>query len=200
MGEAYLFVSLPLLTLFISMCLNHQAFYGMFQDLVTKLKRPDNISNRKELLFELIRFHASIKKWFLDSAEVYGSFIMILLISTIIYLSCVLFQLDLQLKHIDFRILFLLLAFSISLLTLFLYCFFGKLANESYDKMCGCLYRSNWYELPVELQKCFILMIGNAKRPMFYRGFSVARLDLETFSKIIKSIVTYYMAFKTITQ
>lgn len=67
---------------------------------------------------------------------------------------------------------------------MFLYCFFGKLASESFEQMADCLYECNWYGLPVGLQKYFILMIGNAQRPLYYHGFGIAVLNLKTFSKV----------------
>lgn len=67
---------------------------------------------------------------------------------------------------------------------LFVYCFFGKVATESYERMADSLYEANWQNLDVDLQKYFILMIGNAHRPLFYHGFNFAILDLETFSKV----------------
>lgn len=68
---------------------------------------------------------------------------------------------------------------------LFLYCFFGKLATESFETMADCLYETNWLDLPVNLQKYFIVMIGNAQIPIHYHGFGVALLNLETFLKVI---------------
>lgn len=67
---------------------------------------------------------------------------------------------------------------------LFVYCFFGKLATESFEKMAYCLYESNWYGLSVDLQKNFILMIENAQIPIFYHGFEMLVLNLETFTQV----------------
>lgn len=77
----------------------------------------------------------------------------------------------------------LLWAVLLSLSILFLYCYFGKVATDSYGKMADCLYEINWYEHPIELQKCLIIMITNAQKPLQYRGLS-ATLDLETFCEV----------------
>lgn len=71
-----------------------------------------------------------------------------------------------------------------SIINIFLYCFFGKLATESHEEVCDCLYESNWPDLPVELQKSLILMIFNSQREIYYDGFGLAVLDLETFAKV----------------
>lgn len=83
-----------------------------------------------------------------------------------------------------FDIIFVLMLVSINILNLFLYCFFGKMATDSFRDMANCLYRSNWQNLPIHLQKYIILMIGNAQRPLYYHGFGVVILDLETFTKV----------------
>lgn len=67
---------------------------------------------------------------------------------------------------------------------LFCFCYFGKLSIDSYEKMVDCVFETNWYDAPVELQKYFIMMIANMQRPLHYHGFKVAVLDLETFSAV----------------
>lgn len=103
-----------------------------------------------------------------------------------------------QIKHINFSVTLLLIGVLVGIATLFLYCYFGALVIECYDEMPKCLFESNWQGLSVDLQKYFILMIGNANRPLHYHGFGFTTLDLKTFSSLIKAVVTYYMAFKTV--
>lgn len=76
------------------------------------------------------------------------------------------------------------LAGSVGLLNLFVYCYFGKLATESFEQMADSLYESNWSNLPVRLQKYVLLIILNTQRPLRYHGFHLAYLDLETFSRV----------------
>lgn len=89
-----------------------------------------------------------------------------------------------QVQNVDFDVVFLLLVASVGVLDLFLYCFFGKLTVESYEKMADCLFESNWQDLPINLRKFVIVMIGNAKRPIFYNGFGLTVLNLETFCRV----------------
>lgn len=72
------------------------------------------------------------------------------------------------------------------LIHLFVYCYYGKLATESFEKMANILYKSNWRELPIRLQKHFIVMIANAQQPIHYHGFNVIVLDLTTFCAVRK--------------
>lgn len=72
----------------------------------------------------------------------------------------------------------------VALANLFLYCYFGKMASESYENMSESLYESNWLCLPVDLQKHFIVMIANVQRPIFYHGFKIVNMDLETFTRV----------------
>lgn len=87
-------------------------------------------------------------------------------------------------RHIDINFGFLLIVLCIGSSNLFLYCYFGKLATESYAKMSVCLFECNWRSLSVKLQKYIIVMIANAQLPMYYHGFGVAILNLETFTKV----------------
>lgn len=67
---------------------------------------------------------------------------------------------------------------------MFVYCFFGKMATESFEQMSICLYESNWTEFSVDLQKYIMLMIQNSQRTLFYHGFGIINLDLMTFCKV----------------
>lgn len=68
-----------------------------------------------------------------------------------------------------------------------LYSFYGTLAIRSYEKMADRVYEIDWPELPVELQKYFILIIGNVQKPIHYHGFGVVILNMETLSKVCVS-------------
>lgn len=102
------------------------------------------------------------------------------------------------------------------------------MATESYATIADSLYECNWYELSPKLQKYLTIMITNAQGPMFYHGFGVAVLNLETFNRVrkkleysfvesdrilifnlkcislvslqmIRTVLSYYMMFKTLT-
>lgn len=73
---------------------------------------------------------------------------------------------------------------SVTVTNLLIYCFFGKLATESFAKMSDCVYNMDWHELPIGLQKYLILMIANMQKPLYFHGFGVINLNLETFTKV----------------
>lgn len=72
----------------------------------------------------------------------------------------------------------------VGIMILFPYCYFGKLATESFEKMFDSTYDLNWPNLPVKLQKSVILLLANMQRPMFYHGLKIATLDLNTFIQV----------------
>lgn len=87
-------------------------------------------------------------------------------------------------KHIDLQFFLLLFAFPVGISNLFVYCRFGKLANESYEKMSDCVYEFNWHELSPDLQKNVLILIRNMQQPVYYHGFGVVVLNMETFIKV----------------
>lgn len=80
----------------------------------------------------------------------------------------------------------------ITLSNLFLYCYFGILATESYEEIGFCLFEANWQDLHVELQKYVIIMIADAQKPLEYHGFGVSVLNLTTFNKVLIPFNEYY--------
>ena len=115
--ESYLIDNGAFLLLFISICLHHWAFYKMFQKSLKALDRHDNIRKTKEHIHHLVEFYILIKEWvwqrnaehfnlnysnafsfpswFLESAKVYSHIVLIQLACSMLFLSCILFQLDL---------------------------------------------------------------------------------------------------------
>lgn len=88
-------------------------------------------------------------------------------------------------KHLDFGLLNVIFALPVGTTILFVYCFFGKMATHSYEKMADRLYDCNWRELSPALQKYFVIIIQNAQRPIHYHGFGVAILSLGTFTTVL---------------
>lgn len=58
------------------------------------------------------------------------------------------------------------------------------MATESFLQMSECLYESNWPVLAPNLQKYFVIMIGNTQQPIYYNGFGLVVLNLEAFGKV----------------
>lgn len=137
-----------------------------------------NCSEKLALRIKVIRFTF---RWFSESADVYSFILLINLICNMMTLACCTFQLDLQLQHMTKDLGIIVTIFMVTSCNLFIYCYFGKLATESYEEMACCLYNANWTDLSVNLQKYFIIMIANAQRPNKYHGFGVAILDLKLF-------------------
>lgn len=50
--------------------------------------------------------------------------------------------------------------------------------------MENILIEMNWYALPIGLQKSFRLITENMQNPIYYHGFGVIKLDLQTFAKV----------------
>lgn len=93
-----------------------------------------------------------------------------------------------QMQQVNFDICLYIMLAIFALAILFLYCYFGEMASNSFEKMINLLFECNWSILPVDLQKYLIIMIANAQRPIFYHGFHVIILNLETFGNVSFSL------------
>ncbi|XP_055307926.1 odorant receptor 85c-like [Sitodiplosis mosellana] len=196
---SYYYSNGTVVILFVSICLHHQAHFKIFQKSLTKLNGPGENRNDATLLRALIQFHGSAMNWFMASAQVHSGYILVQLLCSMLMMACVIFQMDLALKHLDFGFCFMFIVVIISASNLSLWCYFGTLATESFEKMALCLYESNWLDLPIHLQKYYVIMIANAQRPLLYHGFGFITLNMNTFARLLKTVITYYMMFKSIT-
>lgn len=101
-------------------------------------------------------------------------------------------------KHLDFELYMLLVSVAAAISSLFAYCYFGKIATNSYDQMAECLYDCNWHELDLQHQKYILVMMMNAQRPIYYNGFGVADLNLETFTTVSDRYDSFVISNKSI--
>lgn len=165
----------------------------------------DNIYYYNEFFFN---------RFFVQTAKVLSASISVHVICNMIYLSSSIFEIDLvaiyeffrlnfffwliqlnflfhrfffqQIKHLDTDVCIVLVAIMTSFSNLFLFCHFGKLATESYQRMADSMFNSNWQRFPIELQKYVILIIANMQRPLHYNGIKMAILDLVLFNHVRK--------------
>lgn len=69
---------------------------------------------------------------------------------------------------------------------IFLYCFFGIMASESFEGMADCIYNANWPRIPGKLHTNILIMMSNTQQPIYYDGFGILILNLQTFSSVSK--------------
>lgn len=84
-------------------------------------------------------------------------------------------------QHFDKEMCAMLVSATIGLSNLFLYCYFGKVATDSFSSMADCLYEANWHELPIELRKDIGLMLAHSQIPIHYHGNFISWLILPSF-------------------
>lgn len=90
-----------------------------------------------------------------------------------------------ELEHIQINIIYLFVLATIGISNLFIYCFFGELASESFGRMADSLYfDSNWQKFSTKLQRSVIIITTNTQRPLYYHGFGMAVLKLETATNV----------------
>lgn len=94
-------------------------------------------------------------------------------------------------QSFSIEVCFILFALIFTTLVLYLYCYFGKLATDSYRAYANCLYECDWTSLPARQQKYFILMIAHAQKPIYYDGWDLVNLDMELFLKVSFAIVRF---------
>lgn len=76
------------------------------------------------------------------------------------------------------------MALTVSTLNLFLYCYFGSHVTENCLKFANVLYKTEWYNTSVKMQRYFVLMIANAQKELCYSGFGIVLMNIETFSTV----------------
>lgn len=144
---------------------------------------------------------------YFQTSDLYSVFVWIVIACSIVHMSVAIFQLDLVNEISCFEILMLqitcgtsfwqaystsskgslldyIMMLLASLSNLFLYCYFGKQATESFNKMTDALYESKWLDFTPKERKYFVIAITNTQRPLYYHGFNIMVLNLESFTNV----------------
>lgn len=65
-----------------------------------------------------------------------------------------------------------------------IHCYFGEMTTQSFLKFSNCLYELQWYNLPIQLGKYLLIILPNMQRSLFYDGFGMFPLTLQTFAPV----------------
>lgn len=88
-------------------------------------------------------------------------------------------------KHLDPTLCVLIFSAHTSTGTTFVYCFMGSLTTEQFLGYSDIVYESDWYKMPIDMQKLLQFVIIDAQRPHIFNGFGIIDSNLTTFVKVI---------------
>lgn len=98
-------------------------------------------------------------------------------------------------QHPDFELVALFTSLIVGCGTVYTFCYFGKLATDSFNNTSHCIYDSKWQHLDNYLKKHLLLMMKISQRQLYYHGFGMLTLNLETFAQVTDSYKIYYIKF-----
>lgn len=75
-------------------------------------------------------------------------------------------------------------AIVVSMLNLYMYCYFGAFTTYNFADYVQCLSNAEWYGLSIDIQHHFLMILRNAQLEVCYDGFGMIKLNLETFLKV----------------
>lgn len=167
-----------------------------------------NIYRTMELKY-IFRSFLIFYRIFFQTSDLYSVFVWIAIMCSIVHMSVAIFQLDLVKQSSSFIVSFVhqnhlsltfftqaistnhtqslldyIMCLLASLSNMFLFCYFGRRATDSFENMTDVLYHSKWTEFSPKFRKYFIIAIGNTQRPLYYHGFKIMKLDLESFTQV----------------
>lgn len=97
-GIGYVNVNSCFLSLFIGISMYHRAYQKLCQSLIDRIAETNQPLECKNLLRTIIEMHLTAKDAFLQSAQIFSTCILVILMCSMVYLACSIFQLDLVSK------------------------------------------------------------------------------------------------------
>lgn len=97
-GIGYVNVNSCFLSLFIGISIFHRAYQKLCRSLIDRIAKTNQPLECQNLLRTIIEMHLTAKDTFLQSAQTFSPCILIILMCSMVYLACSIFQLDLVSK------------------------------------------------------------------------------------------------------
>lgn len=73
-----------------------------------------------------------------------------------------------------------------SLFAMFMFCEFGGMVTDRFDKFHNELWQSvEWHMYPAEVQRLYLMFMGNAQQIAFIKGYANIECTRDTFKRVI---------------
>lgn len=71
-----------------------------------------------------------------------------------------------------------------SFFIIFVFCNFGEIFTKSFIEINHAIAECEWYSFPIELQRNFLIILGNTKKSIVLKGFGNIDLSRDTFKRV----------------
>lgn len=105
-------------------------------------------------------------------------------VSCVAFIAFSLFAVDRNLSAFDLDALICVLTLFAALFPTFIYCYHAEKITRHLQEIGNVFYHTNWYELPVKVQKLYVLSILIAQKPFRFRGYGIVVCSLEIFGSV----------------
>lgn len=94
-------------------------------------------------------------------------------------------------------IAFHILAIFSSLIWPYLFSHYATFATERISHLGDAVYNTDWFDFPIDLQKCFVLIMAKSQEDVHFTGLNLVGCTLEIFGKVFDfyfhvNIITFF--------
>nr|WJJ63311.1 odorant receptor 11 [Pachyrhinus yasumatsui] len=152
---------------------------------------------KKNLKF-CIRYHQTILEYAKVVFKVFGHMLIVYMTMASFTMAAITYQVTILEQNVQDRLRYFMLLLGWIIL-FFMICYGGqRITDESLD-VSHAIYKSNWYNLPVNLRKYILIMIMRAQKPLHLRADYVGFFSLPLFIHVLKTAYSAFSLLLTIT-
>ncbi|CAO1411950.1 unnamed protein product [Diamesa serratosioi] len=159
-----------------------------------------DINNKDELcnaLADCIRHHTTI----LEFARMFKSFYSVYLFCKLFhatFLICFLAYTASIMEASPIKITNVFAYFSLATGELLLLCYYAEQLKRHSARAGEALMRSNWQTFVGPVQRCMIILLSNATKPIVLSAGNIYNLDIEQFRTVMSTAFSYYTLLKNL--
>lgn len=84
----------------------------------------------------------------------------------------------------SFKVVSLTVLVSVAIIAVFIVCEPGALMTKQFEKFGSELYRCDWYALPIELRRMYLVFLSDTQNPIAISSYGGIRCERETSKKV----------------
>ncbi|XP_033225457.1 odorant receptor 67c-like [Belonocnema kinseyi] len=179
-------------------CTQLQIFEHRLYVLPTILKKNHERACDSEWVFQIIAdvviHHIHVYSIGRKLNDIFSLMVFAQFFVTTLALCAIIFQLA-TLSMVSLKFWYMVGCLNNYMIEIFLYCWYGEQMIQQSAGIVEAVYEMNWNLLPLGSQKCLVLIMMRANKPIELIGASMVTMSVETLVKILK---TSYSAFSVL--
>nr|WVD93658.1 odorant receptor 45 [Graphosoma rubrolineatum] len=177
------------------------AICGHIASISAKMEKLGTTGDKekdKKIITECYRLHVALLRISDHINNTFGLVFLIQSIYTVLH-ACVIIYQVMKVSDITLAVLNTAPILASSYAQFLLYCYYGELLTDFFERLRFAFYNNRWYQCDMELKKMLVIMTLAANRTVRLESYGITFAGHKTYVSGLQDSISYYLILKTVT-